>query len=48
MNPRVLAGIRRLPLPLLAAAALFAAQAAAHFPEDTVHPLFQFPGTACR
>ena len=41
MNPRVRAGIRRLPL--LVAAALFATQAAAHFPEDTVHPLFQFP-----
>lgn len=44
MNPRVRAGIRRLPLLLATAtAALFAAQASAHFPEDTVHPLFQFP-----
>ena len=41
MKPRVRAGIRGLPL--LAAAALFASQAAAHFPEDTVHQLFQFP-----
>ena len=44
MNPRHCAGIRRVLLLLAAAtAALFASQAAAHFPEDTVHPLFQFP-----